>query len=800
MNGKTNRGPWRAGGIDFLVGKGPMMRRFYFALGAVTLGLAAEMAVPGAVAAQNRRAANPAPQAPANAPATQAPTLALSGHVRGVRSDAMASQDLAIEVLDLKVRIRGGVAETTMTATFRNTGQQQLEGDFLFDMPAGSVITGYALDVGANMIDGVLAGRDQAREAYQRRVVQRVDPGLAEVSWSDRFSTRIFPIPAAGSRTIRLVMASPLDPVAGYILPMRPSGRVGRLTMVVDSDAATPPTTQLPSGVHGGWAGGRLSVDQWNVPMAGQLRLNPAARANGMMVSRHASGDAFFDIEDALPAQGSNRANGGADGAAAPVHVLWDRSVSRADDDREGEIALLRAWMLASGARPSALTLFDSGGAETVAVQSIDDLVRRLRAVRYNGGTSFSVLSDVQVAAGAQCVLISDGRATVDGRAGFALPCRTNSIASGREVDRGWLADVAARSGGAMVELGSSTTAQAVAALSAGGATIGQVVDATGRVIDAVRLAAGPGRFRLIGPMPDHGSVSLRMADGRVWRVFSAADATASAFSGAGALWAARRISAQSNDARTADLVAMARRYSVASPLASFIVLENPADYVEANIPPPTSYPKALADEFTRLRAVANTQLAAAQARRLQDVTALWDQQRAWWNTPFNPDAKSPQDGQRIVPVAGQGGNVMEPVTVLVPPSPPPPPAPPPPAPPPPPVSPSITSGGDDGAGEIIITARRVEQRAMDVPVAIAAVSAESLDAAADATDAATDGNDATDLAAGAPTPRAGPQGRAGAINIVEWSSEREWIAALDRAGAQWSDELERQRAAHGNF
>ena len=147
--------------------------------------------------------------------AQPAPTLVLTGNVRGVRSDATTSRQLAIEVLDVQVRIRGSIAETRMTATFRNGSNDVLEGDFAFDMPAGSVITGYALDVGPDLIDGVLAGRDRAREAFQRRVVQRIDPGLAEVTWSDRFSTRIFPIPAQGSRTIRLVMTSPLDPGGG---------------------------------------------------------------------------------------------------------------------------------------------------------------------------------------------------------------------------------------------------------------------------------------------------------------------------------------------------------------------------------------------------------------------------------------------------------------------------------------------------------------------------------------------------------------------------------------------------------
>ena len=49
-------------------------------------------------------------------------------------------------------------------------GQQNLEGDFTLEMPAGSVVTGYALDIGGQMVDGVLVDQRQARIAYEARV------------------------------------------------------------------------------------------------------------------------------------------------------------------------------------------------------------------------------------------------------------------------------------------------------------------------------------------------------------------------------------------------------------------------------------------------------------------------------------------------------------------------------------------------------------------------------------------------------------------------------------------------------
>jgi tetratricopeptide (TPR) repeat protein len=709
------------------------------------------------------------------------PTLVLTGNIRGVRSDATTGRLLDIEVLDLAVRVRGGVAETRITATFRNPTSDVLEGDFAFDMPAGSVITGYALDVGPDMIDGVIAGRDRAREAYQRRVVQRIDPGLAEVTWADRFSTRIFPIPARGSRTIRLVMTSPLDPVAGYVLPMRPAGAVGRLTLRIESDDGTPPAAVLPSGLSGSWTDGRLSADQWNVRIGGELRLPPVAPREGLTVSRHANGEQFFDLVRRIDA---------APPVAAPrrVHIFWDRSISRADDELAEEAALLADLLRDGRTMLSALTLFDSGGAETTRPDSAATLARALTGVRYQGATSFAVLSDVAVEAGAECIVVSDGRVTIDSRAGFALPCRTFTIASDREVDRGWLGHVAERSGGAFIALGSTTRAAALALLARRSQAIGRVTAADGSIIDAVAMPAPEGFVRLVGPMPDAGSLRLIRANGQA-ETLARPSVVAPLFSGPGALWASRRIAADSNEMRTADLVALSRRYSVASPLASFIVLEQPADYVEANIPPPQSYPKALQDQYAAMRASADQQITMRQAGRLNEVVALWDAQRAWWGQKFEPLA--PNDPRRRTP----GPVVQTPVIIedrsdnsLLPPPPPPPP----PAPPPTVVSPENRS---ERGEDIVVTGAMVSRSNLESATSVTVVGGEQRIAAAD-----QDGDSAAQ-AEGVP----GDGGTAersdrvvDAIQKAEWSPGRPWISAIDAAGANWAEEVERQKARHG--
>ena len=146
------------------------------------------------------------------------PSPQLSANVDGVTGEE--SKALEIEKLDIEVRRHGSLVTTEITVSFMNPSDDTLEGEFGLSMPKGSVVTGYALDVNGVLIDGVLQSRDRARAAYERRVVRRIDPGLAEVDFSDRFETRVYPIFPKRGRTIRIRFVSPLDADLGYDLPL----------------------------------------------------------------------------------------------------------------------------------------------------------------------------------------------------------------------------------------------------------------------------------------------------------------------------------------------------------------------------------------------------------------------------------------------------------------------------------------------------------------------------------------------------------------------------------------------------
>src|SRR5262245_12375160 len=103
------------------------------------------------------------------------------------------SEPLALAKMDVQVQTSGFLAETATTLTFRNGYDRPLEGELVFPLPEGATLSGFALDVGGEMVDGVVVERHEARIAFEKEVRRGVDPGLAEWVKGNNFRTRVWP-------------------------------------------------------------------------------------------------------------------------------------------------------------------------------------------------------------------------------------------------------------------------------------------------------------------------------------------------------------------------------------------------------------------------------------------------------------------------------------------------------------------------------------------------------------------------------------------------------------------------------
>ncbi|HEX9965969.1 MAG TPA: VIT domain-containing protein [Allosphingosinicella sp.] len=701
----------------------------------------------------------------------------LKALVRGVDDEQSQSADLRVEALDVAVRLHGGIAETIVTARFRNTGREILEGRFTLQMPSASIVTGYALDVDGKMIDGVLLDQLEARRAYEAQVRQNVDPGLGEVSRSFQFSTRVYPIAPGSSRTVRVRFVTALAPGQGYELPLHGGAAVGRLSISVMASGGRPPEVRLPGSPRLQWTrqgdGDRVAWQVDQAALDGKLSIAGPAGAGPIAVGAGPDGERFFEIADSGPAPEADARRPGS------VALLWDRSLSRADDRLAEEIALLRAWLEAVRPATIELILFDSSGVERVKLPDAASVAERLAGVRYRGATSYAPLAAQEIRADS-CLLFTDGLVTIDRRAVLAPSCPLTAMSSAPDADRPALSALASVSGGEALHLTGGNSSDILRRLQSRGARVVRVRSTSGAAIDAVRLDAPGGGWRLVGPMPPSGGVVVTLSGSGTApseRVYSAPQVEAG-WSGAAALWAADRLAVRSASGREKReaLVAFARRYSVAGPDISFLVLESAEDYAQWKIDPPANFPPNQAAEYRNLAAEAAKEEAEERRGRLAEIVESWEEQKTWWGTRFDPNAKADPDER--APRSGRDAQALPP---------PPPVAEPVPVPPPPPSSPgdpveepgaSGFSDANEGA-DMIVTGTRIRRPNLEASVPVTVVGE-------------------IELQQRNPTPPAG-ETVAEETETAQWASTRPYMKALRSAAPRDRERvLAEQQKAHG--
>jgi len=562
---------------------------------------------------------------------------------------------LKIGRLDIDVDIAGGIAQTRATVRFENPEHDPLEGEFVLDLPSGSVVNGYALDVEGRMVDGVLASRRKASLAYEARVRRGIDPGVAEVTRSNAFRTQVFPILPGKGRTIRLSFVTPLAPNENFVLPLSTVETVGTLSVSIKtSGQETPPRLVGPEGLNLQWtataAGYEARASASAVAIAGPIEIGSLTRPPSVSLTRHSNGDVFFEIDDAAPAT--------TDRAMHPrrLRVYWDHSLSRRDDDLARERELLKRYLDTVSPGIVDLVLFADHGPELQTFEAptmadaLDDVLARLE---YGGATSVEDVLDAPLPSADVCLYFSDGTVSIDSSRIDRARCPLFAISSASDADRGFLSVLAKRSAGAYFDLRGTSLDNVIARLSGNAPRVVSVTAPDGRAIDYAVLPTEPERFRIVGPAPLSGEVIVTLASGtkRV-RTYPTSRARIPTHDAAGALWAVGRV-AELNSVERPNLdgiVALARRYSVATFATAFIVLESASDYASEGIEPPASLGDKELARYRNLRAQLDREKLNVQSKRLETVVTKWNELKSWWAADYPLRAKPMADEPERLP------------------------------------------------------------------------------------------------------------------------------------------------------
>jgi Ca-activated chloride channel family protein len=118
---------------------------------------------------------------------------------------------LQIKEQDVHVTINNGVAVTEVEQVFVNTENRMVEALYTFPVPKGASVSNFSMWINGQEMVGEVVEKKRAREIYESYKQVRRDPGLLEQVDYKRFEMRIFPIAAGAEQRVRIAYYQELD-------------------------------------------------------------------------------------------------------------------------------------------------------------------------------------------------------------------------------------------------------------------------------------------------------------------------------------------------------------------------------------------------------------------------------------------------------------------------------------------------------------------------------------------------------------------------------------------------------------
>jgi tetratricopeptide (TPR) repeat protein len=557
-----------------------------------------------------------------------------------------AAGGLDLTRLSVTARIRGLAAETTVLMTFLNPHDRVLEGELVFPLPEGAVVCGYGLDVEGAIVDGVVVEREKARVIFETEVRKdlKKDPGLVEHVKGNVFRTRVYPLPARGSRQVKVTFVSDLldrDGAAYFHLPLNVPAPLEEFELSVSVPADLPG----PVGLGGGFAFPDFRREGGSLVARTKLaKAKPAKVVVGLpdLPDRYAAveqgedGATYFCLFCRPPDPPAAEAM-----SPGRIGLLWDASLSRAKVDQTRDFRLIEAILRRFGNVTVDLLVFRER-AEAVRSFRVTDgdggeLLAVLRDLACDGGT------DLRAIAGAPdgCdlhLLFSDGLASVGADLPEPVSAPLFALSGAAESDAAVLRTLAERSGGAYLSLATHSDDDVIDALTR---PVLRFLGATGDLgaVDELRPAAGApvtGRFRLAGRLTG-ASATLSLAFGRGPRAeresrFEVRARDASPGTVVPRLFAAEKVAELSVRAERnkAELLSIGRRFGLVTPNASLLVLETLEQHLEHRVEPHASREAMRREYLARVTEDARDEERRAR-EKLSHLGARWEAWIGWW-------------------------------------------------------------------------------------------------------------------------------------------------------------------------
>ncbi|MDR2130842.1 MAG: hypothetical protein LBP56_06735 [Odoribacteraceae bacterium] len=568
----------------------------------------------------------------------QAPVLNVSGDANGA--------DVYLQALDVRVEVTGNIATTIFTMTFKNRTARVLEGELVFPLPDGSTVSHYALDINGKMREAVAVEKAKATRVFEEIERRRVDPGLLERVAGNNFRSRVYPIPAHGTRVISVGYEQELPLDGGtfhYRLPMDYREPVDRFSLkaTVRQSAGAPRLDEklddeLTFDRHERDFIASFSRERYLPPRGLAFSLPaPLDRPGAWM--QPVPGSHYFMVS-CLPALDARDKRW-----ADHLGIIWDASLSGLQRDIPREMEIIDAVVRQKGDLTITLHLlnnrFSKGETFRVRDGNWEALRVRLDSITYDGGTNYEAIV-LDRSAAREYLFFSDGLATLSD-ADFSSRYPVHCLVSSPRADYSALKWIAARTGGKFINLNALSREEASKELISDPLRfLGVEAPATVREVYPSIATPVSGYFSVTGIL-DAREANITLLFGRDNKVEQRVRATLRAGETPPRekihrLWAQKKIAELDirHDQNREEIITLGTRFGIVTRETSLIVLETAWDYVTYNITPPKELREQVATLRKRNPGIENRRTAPMTTLVEIAIQAAKELQR-WWGTTF---------------------------------------------------------------------------------------------------------------------------------------------------------------------
>lgn len=374
---------------------------------------------------------------------------------------------MQLQKCSVNVKVDMFTATTFIEMEFYNPNNQEIEGLFRFELQPGQAITAFQLDLFGKYRDGSIEEKWKATNAYNTIVGKRIDPALLTMESPNRYSLRIYPVPANGTRKVTMTIQQLLvekNNSLQYYFPFNVQDVVAAFSLEIVSESGNSQPQSLPGLIAGHtflksnevyhllWTTSKIKLNQ---PVVFSIPLDESL----VICTKQKSNQTFFALR-IKPAVETDQ-------AFQPKHitVFWDASASAAKRNLDKEINFLRQFISFHGITRLTIITFNHKITDKTVfefpVSSRSRWQHYLKSLDYTGATQLGCL-DLRSMTDDLYLLFSDGNNTFGKSRPEKGKALLFAVYSVKEANADLLNEIVGANGGKVINLNKSTISDAI--------------------------------------------------------------------------------------------------------------------------------------------------------------------------------------------------------------------------------------------------------------------------------------------------------------------------------------------------